>query len=121
MIDLDKRDDIPSQEEIESFVNSVYNFAGDLIVNHNFSYDDAKKALVEQGLNAADAETVVENIKGQIKEAKSEAANKALLYGFLWAAGGLILTLITNGAFIFYGAVIYGIILIVKGCWHKIN
>lgn len=100
-------------------MNSVYNYAGDLIINHSYSYTDAKRALVEQGLNEVDAETVVENIKIQIKEAKKEAADKELLYGFLWAAGGAILTLITNGTFIFYGAVLYGLFLIIKGFWHK--
>lgn len=121
MIDLDKQENTPSQEEIDSFVNSVYNYAGDLIVNHDYSYGDAKKALVEQGLSEADAETVVENIKTQIKEAKSEAANKELLYGFLWAAGGALLTVITDGTFIFYGAVLYGLYLIIVGLWHKIS
>lgn len=121
MIELDKKGHSPSQEEIDSFVNSVYNYAGDLIVNHNYSYGDAQKALVEQGLSEVDAETVVENIKRQIKEAKSEAANKELLYGFLWAAGGALLTIITDGTFIFYGAVLYGLYLIVVGLWHKIS
>ena len=121
MIELEKQEYSPSQEEIDSFVNSVYNFAGDLIVNHDYSYGDAQKGLVEQGLSEADAKTVVENIKSQIKEAKSEATNKELLYGILWAAGGALLTFITDGTFIFYGAVLYGLYLIVVGSWHKIS
>lgn len=121
MIDLDKQEQAPSQEEIDSYVNSVYNYAGDLIVNQDYSYGEAKSALIQQGISADDAETVINNIKNQIKEAKSEAANKQLLYGFLWAAGGALLTIITGGTFIFYGAVLYGLYLIIVGGWHKIS
>ena len=121
MIDLDKQQQNPSQEEIDAYVNSVYDYAGNLIVNQNYSYREAQTALIQQGLTAEDAETVVNNIKSQIKDAKSEAANKELLYGLLWAAGGTLLTLITDGTFIFYGAVLYGLYLIIMGTWHKIN
>ena len=121
MIELDKQEQTPSQEEIDNYVNSVYNYAGDLIVNQDYSYNEAKSALIQQGLSAEDAETVVSNIKSQIKEAKSEAANKELLYGFLWAAGGALLTVITDGTFIFYGAVLYGLYLLIVGGWHKLS
>lgn len=121
MIELDKQEQAPSQEEIDAYVNSVYNYAGDLIVNQDYSYGEAKSALIQQGIRAEDAETVINNIKEQIKEAKSEAANKQLLYGFLWSAGGALLTIITGGTFIFYGAVLYGLYLIIVGGWHKIS
>lgn len=121
MIELDKTEQAPSQEEIDSFVNSVYNYAGDLIVNHDYSYEEAKKALIQQGIRENDAETVVSNIKSQIEEAKNEAANKQLLYGFLWAAGGALLTVVTGGTYIFYGAVLYGLYLLAVGGWHKIS
>lgn len=121
MIELDKKEQAPSQEEIDAYVNSVYSYAGDLIVNQDYSYNEAKSALIQQGISAEDAETVINNIKNQIKEAKSEAANKQLLYGFLWAAGGALLTIITGSTFIFYGAVLYGLYLIIVGGWHKIS
>lgn len=121
MIELNKQEQAPSQEDIDAYINSVYNYAGDLIVNQDYGYNEAKSALIQQGLNAEDAETVVNNIKNQIKKAKSEAANKELLYGFLWAAGGALLTVITGGTFIFYGAVLYGLYLLVMGGRHKIS
>lgn len=55
MIVLDKTEQAPSQEEIDSFVNSVYNYAGDLIVNHDYSYEEAKKTLIQQGIRENDA------------------------------------------------------------------
>ncbi|MDE5782761.1 MAG: hypothetical protein K2H97_00350 [Prevotella sp.] len=121
MIELNKQEQVPSQEDIDAYIDSVYNYAGNLIVNQGCSYNEAKSALIQQGLNEEDAETVVNNIKNQIKEAKSEAANKEFLYGFLWAAGGVLLTILTGGAFIFYGAVLYGLYLLVMGGWHKIS
>ena len=52
---------------------------------------------------------------------KIDASNKELGYGALWALGGIALTAITDGAFIFYGAVLWGGWLIIKGIYHKIG
>lgn len=50
--------------------------------------------------------------------------NKSLLYGLLWAGGGILATLITylvantNGGgtyFLFWGAILYGMIKIIRG------
>lgn len=42
-------------------------------------------------------------------------------YGALWALGGIALTAITDGAVIFYGAVLWGGWLLLKGIYHKIG
>ena len=42
---------------------------------------------------------------------QGEDGNKNL-EGFLWIAGGLLLTVVTGGTYIFYGAVVYGLYLI---------
>ena len=47
MIELDKQEQTPTQEEIDNYVNSVYNYAGDLIVNQDYSYNEAKSALIQ--------------------------------------------------------------------------
>lgn len=110
----------PTQEEFQKYVNRVYEYAADLILNKGMSYEETTRELVSQGVDEEGANTVVSNLKEQIKEAKNEAANKELGYGALWAIGGAGLTAITGGTFIFYGAVIWGVWLILKGLYHKI-
>jgi len=119
MIDLEKNNDQPTEQEVQEFVNHVYDYAADLLVNKGLSKTDAKKSLVSQGLDEAFANTVVENLQKQIDEAKSKQADKDIMYGLAWAAGGVILTAITGGAFIFWGAVVYGIYKIGSGIAHK--
>lgn len=109
-----------TQEEFQKYVNRVYEYAADLILNKGMSYEEAKCELISQGVDGEGANTVVSNLREQIKEAKNKAANKELGYGALWAIGGAGLTAITGGVFIFYGAVIWGIWLILKGLYHKI-
>lgn len=77
--------------------------------------------MINQGLDVEDATTVVSNLKQQEREAKKDASNKELGYGALWALGGIALTAITGGVFIFYGAVLWGGWLILKGIYHKIG
>lgn len=118
MIDLDKQQE-PTQEEIQDFVNKVYDYAVNLYTNQNMSWWEVKQELVNQGLSKDDATTVIENLKEQEKQAKHDAANKELGYGALWALGGIALTAITGGVFIFYGAVFWGGWLVLKGLYHK--
>lgn len=124
MIDLNKQNSQPappSEEEIQDFVNQVYNYAINLIVDNGYSYRQAKEELIHQGLNEPDAESVISNIKLQINEAKKSASNKEIGYGLLWAVGGVVVTAITGGSYIFYGAVIWGVWLFLKGLYHKLS
>ena len=45
-------------------------------------------------------------------DSRKEGMGKTL-EGFLWIGGGLLLTIVTGGAYIFYGAVLYGLYLVV--------
>ncbi len=120
MIDLEKQQE-PIQEDIQDFVNKVYDYAVYLYTNQNMSWREVKRELVNQGLSQEDAITVIENLKEQEAEAKHEAANKELGYGALWAFGGIALTAITDGTLIFWGAVVWGGWLILKGLNHKMS
>ena len=116
MIDLNKNDsNQPTQEEIDQYVQQVYDYAADLIVNKGLSYSDAKRSLINQGIDPEGAETVVNNIEQQIDEAKHDAAGKDIMWGLIWAGGGLLLTFITGGQYIFWGAVVYGGYRLIKG------
>ena len=100
MIDLEKQKE-PSEEEIQEWVNEVYEYAVNLYTNHNMSWGEVRQELINQGLNVEDATTVVSNLKQQEHEAKIDASNKELGYGALWALGGIALTAITDGAVMF--------------------
>lgn len=120
MIELNKEHE-PTQQEIQDFVNQVYNYAADLYVNRNMSWEEVKEELVRLGLPENDAITVVENLEEQEQEAKQKASSKEVLYGLLWLAGGIALTAITSGAYLFYGAILWGLWLIGKGIYHKMD
>ena len=77
MIDLEKQKE-PSEEEIQEWVNEVYEYAVNLYTNHNMSWGKVRQELINQGLNVEDATTVVSNLKQQEHEAKIDASNKGL-------------------------------------------
>jgi hypothetical protein len=120
MIDRKKIElSVPSQE-MEDYIRHIYDYAVGLYLNNNMSWQQIKNTLIEQGIQEPEAEAAVSNLRLQVKAAKNNLANKELGYGALWAIGGIILTAITNGKFIFYGAVLWGGWLILKGLYHKI-
>lgn len=120
MIDLDKRNSYEStQAEIDQYVQQVYDYAADLIINKNKSYNETRRELINQGVDPQGAATVVENLKKQIEEAKSEAADKDIMWGIIWAAGGIILTFLTGGQYLFWGAVVYGGYRLIHGLANK--
>ena len=111
----------PTQEEIQELVNQVYGLAADLHFNQSKSWDEVKQKLVEEGLEEKYALAIVANLKRQEIEANRDAASKEIGYGVLWTIGGIVLTAITRGHLIFYGAIIWGVWLIIKGVWHKMQ
>ena len=72
----------PTEQEIQEFVNTVYYQAGLLLFEENYTPQNAVEELVKKGLRHKDAEIVVQNLMQQQHEAKIEAANKNILYGF---------------------------------------
>lgn len=122
MIDLGKsKSSEPTPEEVRRYVNSIYEYAADLYINQDMSWGEVRSALLDRGLSVEDAETVVENLEAQESEARNSAANKELGFGVLWAAGGIIATVVSSGTVIFWGAVVWGGWLILKGLYHKID
>lgn len=92
----------------------MYNVAADLLVNQNKSSDEVKNALIEKGLSQDAAYTIVSNLEDEIRKAKKERASKDILFGALWCIGGIIAT-VANIGFIFWGAILFGGIQLVKG------
>ncbi len=111
----------------QNTVNEIYDYAANLMVNEGKNAEETRQALIEYGVSQEGASIVVTNLKQQIKEEKRKGASKDMLYGVLWAIGGLIATGLTynaaedGGEFIaFYGAVIYGGYRFLKGLFSSI-
>ena len=47
MIDLEKQKE-PSEEEIQEWVNEVYEYAVNLYTNHNMSWGEVRQDLINQ-------------------------------------------------------------------------
>ncbi len=98
----------------QQFPEHIYEQAANLLVSQKQRPEEAIESLKLSGLAAEDARTVVETLHGQITKIKKAQANKDILYGALWCGGGTIATL-ANIGFIFWGAIIFGGIQLVKG------
>ena len=95
-------------------VSQIYNYAANLILNENKNVEEVKDALVQKGLSADAAYTIVNSIEEQIIKAHKERATKDMIYGALWCVGGTIAT-VANIGFIFWGAILFGGIQFFKG------
>ncbi|MFC0515122.1 hypothetical protein ACFFGT_12965 [Mucilaginibacter angelicae] len=94
-------------------INEMYQYATNLFIGGKNTYE-VKTALLERGLDEGNADYIVEQLDLQINEARKARAKKDMLYGALWCAGGLILTLAHIG-FIFWGAIVFGGIQFFRG------
>ena|SRR6478672_7439601 len=97
-----------------SLPDHVYQEAANLLLANKLKPSEAIHALTSTGVSGDDAKTVVETLHGQIIQLKKERANKDMLYGALWCAGGTVATL-ANIGFIFWGAILFGGIQLIRG------
>lgn len=95
-------------------VEQLYEFAAQLLVNKNQTAPEVIQALIGQGMDEENASVVVSELENEIKAAKKAKANKDMLYGGLWCAGGTIATMADIG-YIFWGAIVFGGIQFFRG------
>lgn len=101
----------PAQTQLTS---QVYQHAANLLVTQKLSPDEVIESLTASGLSEDNARNVVQTVHEQINNVLKDRANKDMLYGGLWCVGGLIATMADIG-FIFWGAIIFGGVQLVKG------
>jgi len=97
----------------QSTFDEMYHYARNLFIMGQNAFE-IKAALLARGLDADNAEYIVNMLEQQIVDEKKEKAKKDMLYGALWCVGGLILTLAHIG-FIFWGAIVFGAIQFFRG------
>jgi fructosamine-3-kinase len=93
--------------------DEMYHYARNLFMIGQNAFE-IKAALLARGLDAENAEYIVNMLEQQIIDEKKEKAKKDMLYGALWCGGGLVLTMAHIG-FIFWGAIIFGAVQFFKG------
>jgi len=94
--------------------DQIYNYAADMLVNQKMERHEVTKALMDQGLDEDSACIVVDNLENEIHKAKKESANKDILWGSIWCAGGIIFTVADIG-YIFWGAIVFGGFQLIRG------
>lgn len=103
-------------------VEDIYRFAADLMVNKGMNDDTIKRQLIKKGLTEKDSLTIIANLNKEVTGARKRRAKKDIIYGFLWFAGGSIVTAVTfagasagGSYFVAYGAIIFGGFQCIKG------
>jgi hypothetical protein len=102
-----------TQIDQENLIKQMYGYASMLYKRGMNSYE-VKTALMERGLDEANATYIVNNFEQQMGEVYKNKAQKDMLYGALWCVGGIVLTLAHIG-FIFWGAIVFGAIQFFRG------
>ena len=108
----------------EDVVQAVYRFAAEHMANGD-SNETIQQKLVDEGLEADHAQTVVTQLREARRESLQAAAKKNMAYGALWCIGGLVVTLASyniassnpeGGRYVMaWGAVVFGAIQFFRG------
>lgn len=101
------------QTEQQEIPNEIYEYASNLLLKERINPEDVKEILVEKGIDYESSSLIVKNLLLE-KIQKKENANRDMLYGGLWCAGGIIGTM-ANVGYIFWGAIVFGAIQFIKG------
>jgi hypothetical protein len=92
----------------------IQNYAANLLFTENKNSVEVKALLIEKGVNNTEAEALIENLEEQMRDTKKSQAQKDILWGAVWCIGGLVGTFAETG-FVFWGAIVFGGIQLIKG------
>lgn len=84
------------------------------LTEENMSRGQVINELVEIGYYPDDATAFVDNVI----EGYKDVFRNNIWTGLAWAGGGVLLTVLTGGVFIFYGAVIWGVWQMIRGAYN---
>ncbi len=89
-------------------------FATTLLVKEKRSSIEVVNILINTGIDAHTANSIVENIQSQIEDSNKGKGFRDIVYGTMWFIGGIIGT-ITGFGLMFWGAILLGSIQFMKG------
>ena len=98
----------------DTIPQAIYNRAAHLLLNSNKDGVEVRQILINEGLDAKNANHVVTQMEDLMDNAKKAKAKKDMIYGALWCVGGTVLTMAHIG-FIFWGAIVFGGIQFFRG------
>jgi hypothetical protein len=113
--------------QINTETNTNYNshliFAINLFATETTCYQ-VKRALTAKGLDETTVNKIADEAEDIYIKAANKKANKNIMWGCIWFAGGTLITLITYNAggskfVITYGAIIGGLIQFGSGIYQK--
>lgn len=104
-----------NQEELRKEEDQIYKYAANLMINEKWSAIDTKDELVRKGLRPEAAFFIIDHIDEQIRKQKEEKAHSYYIRGLLFLCLGFIATAVTRGSHVYYGAILLGVGLIIKG------
>ncbi len=113
------------EQQQEETASKIYQYAFKLR-DQGKTKDEIKQDLIMHGIDESTAEAISGNIEehyANYTNIKKKTAEKNILYGGLWCAGGIIITAVTYSAasddgghyFIAWGAIIFGAIQFFRG------
>src|SRR5712692_7157482 len=101
----------------------LYSFAGQQMRN-GVAPEVIEKSLIERGMGAQAAATVVNNLAQAKAKALKDAGRKNMLYGAMWCIGGIVVTALSyraaansgGGRYVLaWGAILFGGIQFFRG------
>lgn len=104
----------PNEVSAHTLILAAQNAAAGMMANEASKTSIVERLTTDFGMQVDWAENIYYQVKQAFAEAKKSRAKKDILYGALWCIGGTILT-IANIGFIFWGAILFGGIQLIKG------
>jgi len=98
------------KEEQQAAAQQLYDYAANLMFVQKKSMREARKLLIEEGVDSKIANVIVQKLSGE----KQKQANKDMMIGALFCIGGIVAT-IANLGYVFWGAIVFGAIQFFRG------
>ena len=114
-------DDANTVLENLSSDEKLYENAEYILTNFDVDREFACEILSRIGHKEDNIENTVDEILTEIWDNAKSEANKAMFIGLAWCVGGILLTAITGGAFVFYGAVLWGLYAFGRAAWNRLQ
>lgn len=103
-------------------VQQIYNHVANYMVNENVKRDQAIQWLIDQGIHPEDAETITHYATEDLIKGQKKKGLRSIIIGSILFTIGTAITLISlkHGGYITYGAIVWGMILVIIGILNKV-
>lgn len=107
----------PTKESLDFDRNALTYEVADMIVNSGFDEVTSLNYLTSTKKVPADvADEILQDAAELVRQSNKEAGKKDVMQGAIWIVAGVVLSALSGGVMLFYGAPLYGGYLLVRGC-----